>query len=548
MPTIEQLIREGETLRSERGLWNTHWQDIASLGLPDYAEFMMQWAPGSKRTQQIIESTFQWTIKRAAALIHQRLFGMGQRWLFLRLSDERMNAQYEWRQWLDDVTARMQAVFDDPARGYHSAAQPQCVQWLAFGTGPLFVGELPNAGGPYFQASSLTEVHILTDDRFRPIGEHRFYPLTLRQLVTAFGTDALPADLQRQAEQAPETTVRVQHVVRPRDFSEVGRIGSLGFPYMSAYILPERKLLLQPESGFQENPFIVSRFRRTPQEQYGRSPAMDALPDVKTLQEAQKAWIKMVHKQVDPPLIVDDEGTLRPRINTMPGSRSFGRRDANGRWNFEYMPPPGNFEIGQEQIRAWQNIIGKHFFMDLLQLPDAVTEKGSVLHMSATEAAGRMRQQMEAIGPIISHLEAEDLGPLCRRTYAVMYRAGMIPPPPAEMPRGVRVLPSYVSPMAIAARSQDADTVAQWFQYVGQMAESDPTAWDVVDHAGASEVIATALHVPMKARATPEAIAQKQQQRQQMQQEQVAAQSQLQRAQANQAQAQALTTIQKGAA
>lgn len=544
MPLLDDLIREGETLKSERGLWNTHWQDLSSLGLPDYAEFYMQWAPGAKRTQQIIESTFQWVIQRAAALVHQRLCGMGQRWLYLRTDSDKLNKDYAWRTWLDDVTQRMQTVFDDPARGFHTAFQPQVVQLLGFGTGPQFVGELPQNGGPYFQSSSLTEVHIICDDRHRPIGEHRFYPLTLRQVVTQFGLKALPEDMQRMAATAPNTIVKIQHVVRPRDYNDVGRMGALGFEYLSLYILPDKKVPLALESGFRENPYIVARWRRTPQENYGRCPAMDALPDVKTLQEAMRSWIKMVHKQVDPPLIVDDEGTLRPSINTAPGKRSYARRDSNGKWNFEYMPPPGNFEIGQEQIKAWQTIIGKHFFIDLLQMPEPVSERGSVLHMSATEAAGRMRQQMEAIGPIISNLETELLGPLCRRVYSVMWRAGMIPPPPGML-NGARVIPSFVSQLAVAARSQDADTLGQWINYLNQLAASHPEIWDVVDDQGYSEVTADALRVPMKARATTEAIQAIRQNRAALQQQQMDAQAQLQRGQAANQLAQARQTTQQ---
>ena len=63
---------------------------------------------------------------------------------------------------------------------------------------------------------------------------------------------------------------------------------------------------------------------------YGRSPAMTALPDVKMLNEMSKTTIKAAQKQVDPPLLVPDDGFLLP-VRTVPGGLNFYRSGTRDR-------------------------------------------------------------------------------------------------------------------------------------------------------------------------------------------------------------------------
>ena len=56
----------------------------------------------------------------------------------------------------------------------------------------------------------------------------------------------------------------------------------------------------------------------------GRSPAMVALPDVKMLNLMSKTIIQAAQKQIDPPLLVPDDGFLLP-IRTQPGGLNFFR-------------------------------------------------------------------------------------------------------------------------------------------------------------------------------------------------------------------------------
>lgn len=554
MPDLfDQVMREMDQAKRGRSLWNVHWDEIATLMLPSMAEFLATAQPaGGKRMSKIIESSALLALGRFASSIHQFLSGEGETWFVLETEDQRLNEDYQVRMWLEDVGRRMMAVFNDPSRGYHTCQRQVYLQIGAFGTGPKYIGEAPD--GPYFQGVYLGQIYLMVDDRYRVVGVLREYTASPMQLMTQFPGFPMPKIVQDayEANPAGETTTSkniftMVHSVRPRPEADRRGFGAQAMPFQSVYALKEAKQIMGIPSGYMENPYIVSRWDRAPTEIYGRGPGMNALPDVKMTQEFQRSWIKAIHKIVDPPLIVDDEGTLRPRINTAPGKVTYARRDQNGKMNVEYMTPPVGIENADKMRADLQRIIDKHFFLDVFKSPGPVSADGAVTHMSMTEFAAHKREQLQDIGPMISQEREEDLVPTIKRTFQAMVRAGMIPPPPAlliqHVQRGGKLLPKYVSPAGVAQQAMVVNTIAQAFGYLQPMLQLDPSVADAVDIPGSVQELLKGLRFPMKGMATPEAIAGKVQRRQQQQDQQLNAQNQLASAQAANQGAQAVSTL-----
>lgn len=550
---VQQTFRELDQAKASRSVWNVHWQEVSDLMLPAMAEFIMVWPAGAKRTSKIIESTAMWALGRFASGVHQALSGEGESWFVLETEDRKVNEDYQVRLWLEDTERRMMSVFSDPSRGYHTCQRQVYLQMGAFGTGPKYIGELPNGGGPYFQGVYLGQVYFLVDDRYRVIGVIREYKCSAMQIATQFQGFSLPDIVRKALETNPagdttttQNTFTLIHSVRPRPELDRTGIGSQSFPLGSVYVLKEAKAVMGRPSGYLELPYVGGRWDRAPTEIYGRSPGMAALPDVKMVQEFQRSWIKAIHKIVDPPWIVSDEGTLRPRINSAPGKTTYAMRDAAGKWSAEYMQPPVQIDAADATKREVLSIVQKHFYLDAFQTPGPVSEKGAVTHMSATEAAIHKREQLQVLGPMISQMREEDLVPTIRRTFKIMMRHGMLLPPPAalvqHLMRGGRLLPKYVSPLAVAQQSQVVDTIAQAFGYLQPMLQLDPSVADAINVEGSVQELLRALRYPMKGLATDEEIAAKVQRRQAQQDQQLNAQATLQQGQAANQVAQAVAT------
>ena len=93
-------------------------------------------------------------------------------------------------------------------------------------------------------------------------------------------------------------------------------------PFKSRYVaIDDMKMLA--EGGFNEF-YVVPRYLKASYEIYGRSPAMNALPDVKMLNKMSEVTIKAAQKQIDPPLMIPDDGFILP-VRIRSGGLNFYR-------------------------------------------------------------------------------------------------------------------------------------------------------------------------------------------------------------------------------
>jgi hypothetical protein len=97
----------------------------------------------------------------------------------------------------------------------------------------------------------------------------------------------------------------------------------------------------------------------------------------------------------------------------------------------------------------------------------------------------RRDEMLRLLGPMISRVTAELLGPAINRTFHVMAANRMLPPLPPSLKKGdggteaYRV--EYMSPLALAQRSSDAEQVLRWLGAMAQLVQIDPSVMDAVD-------------------------------------------------------------------
>ena len=119
-----------------------------------------------------------------------------------------------------------------------------------------------------------------------------------------------------------ETSSIPVHVVVPRTDYNSDRVDAKGKPWASYYICMDGQKQMGQEGGYTSFPYSIARYVTAPEEVYGRSPAMTALSDIKMLNEMSKTDMRAVHKLVDPPILLHDDGILgggAMTVNMRPG-------------------------------------------------------------------------------------------------------------------------------------------------------------------------------------------------------------------------------------
>ena len=505
------LLNEFEHHKTERSGFDNLWEDVAENLIPRRADFQNQFeTQGLKRTEKIFDTTAGTALNRFASGLHSMLTPEAIPWFYVEPIDPKLAERRDIRIWLDEVNRRMFGMFNSPSAAFHPRAHEYFIDQGAFGWSVMFIGDRPGVG-PFYQTFFIGDCYVAQDDIGVIDTMYRRIRWTGRQAVLKFGEENLPDTVKQGMEKNPTKKFEFIHVVKPRTDRAVGGFGSLNMPWMSVYISKEGKEIVS-ESGFQEFPFLTGRWTQTASETYGRGPGVEALPDIKMLHAMMKTNLKGLQKIVDPPLMVPDDGALRP-VRTSPGGLNYYRAGIGAGDNAIIRPiaTGGRPDLGLQGMNDVRTRVRESFFMDIFELPGPEAGDGDVIRMSATEVATRQRQRLQVMGPITSRQQNEFLGPLISRTATIMARNGMLPPTPEILRRqGFRI--KYVNPLAIAQRSAEVGNITQTMQSIAPFAQIRPEVLDRFNADLTTQFIARTLRFPEELMLSDEQLAEHRQQ------------------------------------
>ena len=498
----KSLLSRFDKLQSQRQNWETHWQDVADYMQPRKADVTKQRARGDKRMELIFDSSPIQAIELLAASLHGMLTNPSTPWFTLRFKDEDVDGEDEAKLWLQSATDAMYTAFN--RSNFQQEIFELYHDLITFGTAAMFIEE-DDADLIKFSTRHINEVFIAENDKGRIDTIYRRFKISARAAVQKFG-DKISSDIKSIVDKDPYKEIEIIHAVYPRkDFNPTKKDKS-NMPFESVYIEFKTGNELSV-SGFKEFPFVVPRYLKASNEIYGRSPAMTALPDVKMLNEMSKTTIKAAQKQVDPPLLVPDDGFLLP-VRTVPGGLNFYRSGTRDR--IEPLNIGANNPLGLNMEEQRRDAIRAVFYVNQLMMQDGP-------QMTATEVIQRNEEKMRLLGPVLGRLQSELLKPLIDRVFNILLRNNMLPQAP-EFLSGRDIEIEYVSPLAKAQKSSELQSIMRAIEILGSLANVAPV-FDYVNFDNLVKHLADIVGVPQKILKSQSQVNAERQQAQQQQQE-----------------------------
>lgn len=518
---VEAIIKRFELAESRRSNFESHWEEIARRILPAYsgsftggggagggprtfaeAAAGIGNAAGAKRTEEMVDATGALALPKFASVRESMLTPRNSRWHRLQVLDKTLRRNRQVRLWFDEATDvlfryRYQSKANFAGQNFEAG-----ISLGAFGTGVLFIDDLDRrwGGGTRYKAVHLSEVFFLENHQGIIDTALRRFPLTARQAVQKFGRDddSLPAEIRAAAkdDKKSEKEFFFIHCVKPREEVAEGydpnRLDAAGMPFIEYYVSVTGKTLTR-EGGFFTFPYAIDRYVQAPGETYGRSPAMLALPSIKTLNEQKKAVLKQGHRTVDPVLLAADDGAI-DGFNLRPGAVNYGGVTADGK-PLVHTLPTGNLAVGDKMMDMERLVINDAFLITLFQILVETPQ------MTATEVLERAREKGALLSPTMGRSQTEYLGPMIDRELDVLSRQGLLP----EMPMMLREAMAeydviYDSPLSRAQRAEQATgfmRLVDWaMPYI--QATQDPAPLDWMDWDQAVPDLAEISAVPAK--------------------------------------------------
>ena len=474
------IMARFDRLKTGRQNWETHWQEVADYMQPRKADVTKTRSKGDKRTEQIFDSSPIQAVELLAASLHGMLTNPSTPWFSLRFKDE-LEQEDEAKEWLESATETMYAAFN--RSNFQQEIFELYHDLITFGTASMFIEE-DDEDILKFSTRHINEIYIAENSKGRIDTVYRKFKISARAAIQQFGS-AVSTKVDTVNAKDPYDEIEIIHAVYPRQDFNPNKKDKSNMPFESVYIEYASGDELSV-SGFREFPFVVPRYLKASHEIYGRSPAMTALPDVKMLNEMSKTTIKSAQKQVDPPLLVPDDGFILP-VRTVPGGLNFYRSGTRDR--IEALNIGANTPLGLNMEEQRRNSIRNAFYVNQLML-----QQGP--QMTATEVIQRNEEKMRLLGPVLGRLQSELLKPLIDRTFNIILRKNLFAPIP-EFLQGQDIEIEYVSPLAKAQKSTELQSIMRAIEIMGSLSNVAP----VFEHINMDKLVrhlADIVGVPQK--------------------------------------------------
>ncbi len=474
-PLRQRLEQRLGALQTERSDWEPHWRDLAEFILPRRARFLTtERNRGKAINTRIVDGTATLAVRTLASGMMSGITSPSRPWFRFVTRDPGLMEFGPVKAWLFEVERRMREVL--AAGNLYNALHTAYEDLGVFGTAALVV--IPDdedivrayalPAGSYYLANG---ARLAIDTLYRDMS------MTVGQVVEAFGLEAASTTVRNLYDRgAYDQWVDVCHAVEPRRDRDPDKIDSRNKPYRSVYWEKggDGDKLLR-ESGFDQFPAAAPRWHVTGYDVYGRSPGMDALPDVKQLQLEQRRKAQAIDKLVNPPMVAPP--TLQSgHANLLPGGLTYVDELGQGAgFRPAYQVQPRLGEMAQD-IAEVQARIRQAFYADLF-LMLAQSDRRQI---TATEIEERRAEKMLALGPVLERLQDELLNPLLDLTFEAMAEAGILPPAPPEIEGDTLT----IELSSMLARDQRVDAIVgieRMLGLSGTLAAADPSVLDKID-------------------------------------------------------------------
>lgn len=480
----ENIIKHFNDLASQRTYYEPRWTELAKYIAPNKKDIQYDSVPGEQKTEELFDATAIHAKNLLVAMLTGEITTASKKWFNLRFKSPNLNDDFESLAWLEEVQqityhyVNRSNLYRELNLLYH--------ELVDLGTGSLFIDSLtPDRnglfGGLIFKAISLKESYLAEGKEGLIDVMYRKFKITALQAAETWGIDSLPEKIKHVYENKPFEYVTILHCVYPRNIpaTEEQILLSTQKEYTSVYYSLDDKKTIS-ESGYNFFPFAVPRWMKYPGEVYGRGPADDSLPDIKTLNKVVEMTLKWGALRMQPPLLKQKgaflgQFTLEPRALIevqagIPADQAITPLNLGGDVNLESIIIADK----RKQIEA-------AFFTDHIKAIISIEAP----RRTATETQLRYDLMQQMLGPVLTNIEQELLNPLVNKMLELLARNSVFPQPPVGVmddPEGGELVIEYESPLFRRQRINEVMALQGMYEYMSVVSPYAPDVGDGIDH------------------------------------------------------------------
>jgi len=472
---LNELVSRYDKAVNNRSTWDATFDDVIFYTRPTREQVRETNTPGEVRTIELYDSTAAEATINLASNINSLITNQSSKWFELTTGNQELDNDIQMKEWLYNVSE----IVDDTLENsnFYTQVHEMYLDLCSIGTGIMYVEEDDTKETDVrFQTMHIKEVVILEDKYGEVDTLFRKFEYTARQCEQRW--KKLPSKIKAMIKSdRGDEVIEVIHVVLP----SVDYVDNSKFRYASIWFDKECQHIFE-EGGYNEFPYLTPRWLKNSNEVYGRSPAINNLPNIKTLNAMVETLLKTGQRIADPPVVTSPDFE---EIDLTPGAHNFGDTQES------FIKPidlGANLPINMQLVQMYRDAINDAFMITRMQTIDK-------RQMTAEEVRARTAENLKVIGPVFGRLQNEFLTKLIKRTIGILVRAGKIPNPPMNINT---ISLKYLSPLARSQKASEAQSIQQTIGFAVSLAEIKPEILDNIDFDEALRNLADTFGTPPK--------------------------------------------------
>jgi len=457
--TLNDLKTREAKAFERMAMWRDQLDDAYEYFLPNRNLFNDN-KPGQKKMERIFDSTALEAIQQGASKLQENVAPIWARWATFQPSNmiqmllDTGEFDVSEEDIRDNLEKQAEITFDYINRSNFATQFYEHALDLLIGTGTLRIDEDDDDNMPIVFNAIPQKGIAFEEGPFGTIETHwRRFKVKARNLERMWVGFKPSQSIQDQIKTAPDSEI---------DVSEgVVYIPQTKTYYGCVWVKSEDRISWKEDFG-PSSPWVTGRYSKVSGEIRGRGPALQSLPDVRSLNKIKEFVLQKAAIDLAGMYTATDDGVTNPyNISISPGVVIPVGSNNSSNPSIQRLDTGANLSLVQFEVQDLQASIKKSLFNDLRD-PTAPVR-------SATEVAIESRELAKRIGSAFGRLQTEVLIPILQRVTYILGRRGLIQP---LVLNGEEVEIKFTSPLARAQDDQDVVNVSQAVQFV--MANAGP--------------------------------------------------------------------------
>lgn len=407
-----------DALKAERKTWDSHFQLLGEYISMIKQNFQGSHAPGEFLVEDIYDATGAFAAHNAASALLGMLWpGTARQAVEITPPDD-LETDTELAEFYERVTDRLVRAMDDPKANLSLSLDEYMLDQMIFGSSGIGV-EKGDESKLLFKPYGVKEMYIDEGKNGRVDAIYLFFEWTVKRAVKEYGLENVSDKVRQKWEQnKKQDKIKILICITERtEFKAT--MGALSMPYQSVHIEYDTSHVLK-ESGFGDLPIKVGRFRKLNYERYGRSPGMNAMPDIREANALREAVIIATEKALDMPKGILDDGMLGGGVidTSAKAINVFNATGSNGGPPIFDIGTPPDIRAALERLEELKNTIAQHFHLDRL------IDFNNETQMTFGEAQIRNAIRNASLSSLFSRQISEVFTPLIVRCVSLMFEMG----------------------------------------------------------------------------------------------------------------------------